>query len=405
MVFLPFCRLVTLKGTLKNSRCLCRTRKPRYVRVGNSIGAWAKMSACPWESRTITPQEISALILRHLKQAEVDHKEPKNILVYDLGGGTFDVSVVRLNQDVTRGPGQSRQQPPGRQRLRRQAGGTRHHPPQRTGGYRPRRRPLCRGPHRTGLRDGQDRPQRRPLCPYRRGVPAEKDGEPVHLSLELERLKYEDMITAYIDETLEAVHIALKGAGLAATDIQEILLVGGATRTPLIRRRLERELGMQSRSELDPDLCVTTGAAIQAATISGQQVSGVLVDVTPYTFGTSAWSDRNGEPYPYTLHPPDPQKHTDSRHQKRGLRDHAPRSADDRGADLPRRGPGRPQQYQDRLLPDRGPERCPRRQHHRDHLCAGCKRHPQRHLPREAHGAEEAGRRPPNGARPFRPRP
>jgi len=217
----------------------------------------------------------------------------------------------------------------------------------------------------------------------------------VHLSLELERLKYEDMITAYIDETLEAVHIALKGAGLAATDIQEILLVGGATRTPLIRRRLERELGMQSRSELDPDLCVTTGAAIQAATISGQQVSGVLVDVTPYTFGTSAWSDRNGEPYPYTLHPPDPQKHTDSRHQKRGLRDHAPRSADDRGADLPRRGPGRPQQYQDRLLPDRGPERCPRRQHHRDHLCAGCKRHPQRHLPREAHGAEEAGRRPP----------
>jgi len=109
------------------------------------------------------------------------------------------------------------------------------------------------------------------------------------------------MISAYIDETLEAVHIALKGAGLAAMDIEEILLVGSATRTPLIRQRLEQALDMQPRSELDPDLCVATRAAIQTAVISGQQVAGVLVDVTPYTFGTSAWSELNGEPYPYTF--------------------------------------------------------------------------------------------------------
>jgi molecular chaperone DnaK (HSP70) len=54
---------------------------------------------------------------------------------------------------------------------------------------------------------------------------------------------------------------------------------------------------------VDPDLCVAAGAAIQAAVIAGQQVSGVLVDVTPYTFGTSAWADLNGEPYPYTFIP------------------------------------------------------------------------------------------------------
>jgi molecular chaperone DnaK len=131
----------------------------------------------------------------------------------------------------------------------------------------------------------------------------EKDGNPVHLSLELDRSEYEDMITGYIDETLEAAHTALKGAGLAVTDIQEVLLVGGATRTPLVQQRLERELGMQPRAEVDPDLCVATGAAVQAAVIAGQQVAGVLVDVTPYTFGTSAWSDRLGEPYPYTFIP------------------------------------------------------------------------------------------------------
>ena len=125
----------------------------------------------------------------------------------------------------------------------------------------------------------------------------------MHLSLELERLEYEVMIASYIDETLEAAHIALKGADLAVTDIDEILLVGGATRTPLVQQRLERELGMQPRGEVDPELCVAAGAAIQAAVIAGQEVSGVLVDITPYTFGTSAWADLNGEPYPYTFIP------------------------------------------------------------------------------------------------------
>lgn len=99
------------------------------------------------------------------------------------------------------------------------------------------------------------------------------------------------------------MHTALRGAELAVADLDEILLVGGATRTPLIQRRLEADLGIQPRTEVDPDLCVAAGSAIQASVIAGQQVAGVLVDVTPYTFGTSALSDLNGEPYPYTFVP------------------------------------------------------------------------------------------------------
>jgi molecular chaperone DnaK (HSP70) len=131
----------------------------------------------------------------------------------------------------------------------------------------------------------------------------EHAGAPVHLSLELARDDYEDMISAYVGETLEAVHIALKGAGLGVADLDEVLLVGGATRTPLIQRRLEQDLRMQPRSEVDPDLIVATGAAIQAAVIAGVQVGSVLVDVTPYTFGTSAISELYGEPYPYVYVP------------------------------------------------------------------------------------------------------
>jgi molecular chaperone DnaK (HSP70) len=131
----------------------------------------------------------------------------------------------------------------------------------------------------------------------------ERDGAPVNLSLELSRDAYEEMIEPYIQETLEAVHIAVKDAGLTVSDLEEVLLVGGATRTPLVQRRLEETLRQQPRSEVDPDLIVATGAAIQAAVIAGDQVASVLVDVTPYTFGTSAIAELNGELYPYTYIP------------------------------------------------------------------------------------------------------
>jgi molecular chaperone DnaK (HSP70) len=85
--------------------------------------------------------------------------------------------------------------------------------------------------------------------------------------------------------------------------VEEILLVGGATRTPVIRRRLAEVFGHEPRGEVDADLCVAMGAAIQGAAISGQEVSAVLVDVTPYTFGTSALGELDGEFYPYCYIP------------------------------------------------------------------------------------------------------
>jgi molecular chaperone DnaK (HSP70) len=125
----------------------------------------------------------------------------------------------------------------------------------------------------------------------------------VHLSLEISRDDYEAMIAPYIAETLDAIHIALSGANLTVSDIDEILLVGGATRTPLVARRLEEELRLQPRSELDPDLCVAMGASIQAGVIGGTKTSAVLVDVTPYTFGTSAIGEMDGALYPHCFVP------------------------------------------------------------------------------------------------------
>ena len=111
------------------------------------------------------------------------------------------------------------------------------------------------------------------------------------------------MIAPYIEETLQAIHTALRSADLTASQVEKILLVGGATRTPMIRRRLLEVFGHEPRGEVDADLCVALGAAIEGAAIAGAEVSAVLVDVTPYTFGTSALGEFEGELYPYSYVP------------------------------------------------------------------------------------------------------
>jgi len=234
---------------------------------------------------------------------ESDHPQRKTVLVYDLGGGTFDVSVVRVENNVVEVLASH---------------GNNH-----LGGddfdarildhlvdWLQRERKLDVTENRRAMarltraaEAAKIRLSDAPFAQIDEEYLGELDGKPVHLSLELDRIEYEAMIEPYVAETLDAVHIALDGAKLAVSDLDEILLVGGATRTPLIQNRLEQTLGLQPRGDLDPDLCVATGAAIQAAVIAGQKISSVLLDVTPYTFGTSAIAELNGHMYPYTYVP------------------------------------------------------------------------------------------------------
>ncbi|MDP2832121.1 MAG: Hsp70 family protein [Pseudomonadota bacterium] len=232
---------------------------------------------------------------------ETGHQGARRALVYDLGGGTFDVSVVNLEGDVVEVLASH---------------GNNH-----LGGDDFDQRIVDFALDHLQARHGADvadaaRQSGIALARLQRAAEAAKitlsdrpyallaeeyllqhQGEPVHLAVELSRSDYEAMIEPYIAETLDATHIALAGARLTVSDIDEILLVGGATRTPLVARRLEEALGLAPRGELNPDLCVAMGAAIQAGVINGDQTSRVLVDVTPYTFGTSAIGLLDGEEY------------------------------------------------------------------------------------------------------------
>ena len=230
---------------------------------------------------------------------EAAQHQGKRILVYDLGGGTFDVSVVRIEQGVVEVISSH-----GNNHL----GGDdfdhkivehvlEHLKLKHGVDVADRPQAMARI-----LRSAEDAKKQLSDHPYARIAEeylAEHGGQPINLDLELSREEYEDMIAPFIEETLGAIHIALELAGLTSSQVDEILLVGGATWTPLIRRRLVEAFGTQPRGEVDPDLCVAMGAAIQGAAMTGTEVSAVLVDVTPYSFGTSALGELNGELYPY----------------------------------------------------------------------------------------------------------
>ncbi|MFT6835009.1 MAG: molecular chaperone DnaK [Francisellaceae bacterium] len=117
---------------------------------------------------------------------------------------------------------------------------------------------------------------------------SEKNGSPIHVDFEISRKDYEDLISSLVEKTLESVYQALEEANKAIEDIDEILLVGGSTRTPIIRSRLKDLFKKQPRIDIHPDLCVAMGAAMQGGVIAGEKQTKILIDITPHAFGTTS---------------------------------------------------------------------------------------------------------------------
>jgi molecular chaperone DnaK len=123
---------------------------------------------------------------------------------------------------------------------------------------------------------------------------AEKDGVPLHLDIEIDRSAYEALIEPLLSKTLTCLDQALADAKVKAHEIHKVVLVGGATRTPLVHALLEDRLGRPVHSEIEPDLAVAMGAAVQGGLIAGVDVGPVLVDITPHTLGISTLGELDG---------------------------------------------------------------------------------------------------------------
>ena len=114
---------------------------------------------------------------------------------------------------------------------------------------------------------------------------AQNDDGPVHMDVTLSKAKFEDLCRDLFDSTLEPVKKALKDAKLKASDIDKVILVGGSTRIPYIQELVKKELGQEPNKSVNPDEVVAMGAAIQGGVLTGEVDDIVLLDVTPLSLG------------------------------------------------------------------------------------------------------------------------
>lgn len=108
---------------------------------------------------------------------------------------------------------------------------------------------------------------------------------PKHLVVNVTRAKLESLTEALVNRTIEPCKIALSDAGLKASDIDDVILVGGQSRMPLVQQRVQEFFGKEPRKDVNPDEAVAIGAAIQGAVLSGDKTDVLLLDVTPLTLG------------------------------------------------------------------------------------------------------------------------
>jgi len=108
---------------------------------------------------------------------------------------------------------------------------------------------------------------------------------PKHLVVKLSRAKLESLVEELVNRSMEPVKIALKDAGLSPGDIHEVILVGGQTRMPMVQKKVADYFGKEPRKDVNPDEAVAIGASIQAAVLSGEVKDVLLLDVTPLTLG------------------------------------------------------------------------------------------------------------------------
>ena len=115
-------------------------------------------------------------------------------------------------------------------------------------------------------------------------VTADASG-PKHLNMRITRAKFESLIEDLVKKSIEPCRIALKDAGLSVSDIDEVILVGGSTRIPMVQKAVKDFFGKEPRKDVNPDEAVAIGAAIQGGVLSGSVTDVLLLDVTPLSLG------------------------------------------------------------------------------------------------------------------------
>jgi molecular chaperone DnaK len=215
----------------------------------------------------------------------LDKKEDEKIAVFDFGGGTFDISILEVGENVVEVKATNGDTHLGGDNL-----------DQRVIDYL-----IAEFKKDQGIDLAKDSMALQRLreaaekakvelssaastdinLPY---VTADQSG-PKHLAMKLTRAKFEQLVEDLVDRTLEPCRIALADAGLTPQDIQEVVLVGGSTRMPMVQEKVKRLFGREPNKTVNPDEVVAVGAAVQGGVLAGDVKDVLLLDVTPLSLG------------------------------------------------------------------------------------------------------------------------
>src|SRR4029079_3671466 len=115
-------------------------------------------------------------------------------------------------------------------------------------------------------------------------ITADQSG-PKHLAVKITRAKFESLVEELVNRTIDPCRTAIKDAGIQASDISDVILVGGQTRMPKVQEKVKEFFGREPRKDVNPDEAVAGGAAIQAGVLKGDVKDVLLLDVTPLSLG------------------------------------------------------------------------------------------------------------------------
>lgn len=233
------------------------------------------------EVKRIINEPTAAALAYGMDKEQAQHK----VMVFDLGGGTFDVSILEVGDGVfevlaTRGNNRLggddfdnrvidylatefkkengldlRQDPTSLQRLKDAA--------------------------EKGKKELSTTMTTNINLPFITAI----NGVPAHLNIDLSRAKFDELTADLVQASISPVQDALKDAGLKASDIEKVLLVGGSTRIPAVQDAVKKLIGKEPQKDINPDECVALGAAIQGGVLSGEVKDLLLLDVTPLSLG------------------------------------------------------------------------------------------------------------------------
>src|SRR5262245_7220885 len=215
----------------------------------------------------------------------LDRKKDEKIAVYDFGGGTFDISILEVGENVVEVKATNGDTHLGGDNLDQRVMDYLVAEFKRDQGIDLTKDPMAM----QRLREAAEKAKIELSSsqstdvnlPY---VTADQSG-PKHLNLKLSRAKFEQLVGDLIDRSLEPCRKALADSGLKSAEIDEVVLVGGSTRIPLVQQKVKELFGKDPNKSVNPDEVVAIGAAVQGGVLAGDVKDVLLLDVTPLSLG------------------------------------------------------------------------------------------------------------------------